>query len=48
MSALETDRPHTAELFTTIAMVFSTKLHVSGGYMSEVDLVPVWNPAKDT
>lgn len=39
-----TERPYTAELFTTVAMVFSARHHVSGGYMSEVDLLPVWNP----
>lgn len=43
----ETDRPYTADLCTTIAMVFSCRHHVSGGWKSEVDLIPVFNPDKD-
>lgn len=38
------ERPHTADLCTTIAMVFSANHHVSGGWKSEVDLIPVFDP----
>lgn len=37
-----TDRPTTADLCTTVAMVRSVEAHVSGGYASHVDLIPVW------
>lgn len=36
-------RPTTAQLCTTVAMVRSVQDHVSGGYTTEVDLIPVWS-----
>lgn len=39
---METERPYTADLCTTIAMLSASKHHISGGYKSEVDLIPVW------
>lgn len=40
------ERPHTGDLCTTIAMLSSSRPHVSGGYMAKVDLIPVFNPEK--
>lgn len=37
----ETDRPHTAALCTTVAMLISCDLSLSGGYVCVEDVLPV-------
>lgn len=43
----ETDLPHTGLLCTTVAMLASRDLHLSGGYTSAEDLIPLAGLAPD-